>query len=206
MIAPPILQAIQNIPRQFYADNNKINQDSPKNANDTLTSLFISRYRRLTGTMPRSPQILPTSSIIQDILKNMPEQKGKSLSDMINYISGNMPVSSSPTQTILFENTEPGSSTKQNMILELRADIKISWSKFDWDFFKLNLFVEQYGYTNGFYLLVNQQAEAVRKKIEDYYSQNLYSSYNAGNIYFILKKDYDSEIVILDANGGEVKL
>lgn len=191
-----LLRAILSLPRQIY-----LNSSLEGNVNDKLASLLISRYRRLASDLPNSEHILPTSEKVRNCLKGMPEQKSFALSAMVEDIAHNMPVNGTLSPMIHFEWAIPDSKAVRNVVLNLRADMRLSQSKFNWDFFLLNLFMDQFGYAYGFYLIVNQQVECIRKKLEEYYSQNLYASYNAGNLFFLLKRDYEADLIIINANG-----
>lgn len=190
-----LIEAINLIPRQFY-----FNASHDKNTNisyERFVSQLTIRHRKLTGSFCRTEQFLPSSEVIQKFAST-PEKIA-----MIRKLALGLSSVNEHKPSLFFDQAVNLPLTQVTMI-ELKTDCKLQRAIFYWDFFKLHYFVEQNRNSYGIYFIVNQDVDSVKKKIEAYYKRGFHSSLRVENIFFLIKKGYDSDIVVLDYKGESI--
>lgn len=193
---PVLIQAINSIPRQFFANTNN---DLSGSKEARLASQLIFRYRRQSDDLARVENIQPVSEIIK---RCCPAENEDTLSVMLKQIIRGIPVNSDPTPTIFIEHTGKTVTFSQKMLIGINSKMKIYRGAFYWDLFKINLLMDKLLYPSAAYFITNQEASAIEKKIAAYYEHNFYVSCNAAkNLFFLLKKSYDSDVIVLDSKG-----
>lgn len=106
--------------------------------------------------------------------------------------------------TLFMEQTIELPLLSSGTIIELKTDCKLSGGMFYRDFFKLHFLVDQSRTSCGIYLIINQDISSVLKKINAYYERGFYTSRRTENIFFLIKKDYNTNAVVLNYKGGSV--
>lgn len=185
-----LVEAVNMIPRQFYPKYP--NDNISESVYERLVSQLTIRYRKLTGGYCRTELLLPTSENIQKFAYT-PENKA-----MIRKLTTGI-ASLVPKPTFLME--QASELPLPVTIVEVKMDHKLQRGVFYWDFFKLHFLVEQNRGSCGIYFIINQDVISVQKKISAYYERGLYTSLSAENIFFLIKKDYNSDIVVLNYKG-----
>ena len=85
----------------------------------------------------------------------------------------------------------------QRLIVEVKTEANISYKKFAWDFFKLNIYVEKMKFQNGIFLSINTEIERIEEFIHRYITDKLYIASRPFDIYFIIKKNYSTDAYTL---------
>lgn len=185
-----LIEAINLIPRQFYP---KLSTDSTSElAYDRLVSQLTIKYRKVTGGYCRTELLLPSSEKIQKFACTLENKVMiRSLATRITSVA--------LKPTFIME--QPSDLPLPVTIVEIKMDHKLQRGKFYWDFFKLHFLVEQNRGACGIYFIINQDVVSVQKKISAYYERGLYTCLRAENIFFVIKKDYNSDIVVLNHKG-----
>jgi len=81
----------------------------------------------------------------------------------------------------------------QLLIMELKAK-KVNEEEFNYDTFKTNLYVEEFNFQNGIYLIVNNNIELIRELFERYREQYYF---NEGKCLVIVKPEYGLDAITL---------
>lgn len=77
---------------------------------------------------------------------------------------------------------------KQHLALEAKSETSITQKQFDWDFFKLNNYLDILNYSNAVYLLIGPQQMDIENLLNNYISNEYYlSERHKANIYFVIK-------------------
>lgn len=186
-----LVEAIKLIPRQFYANNSG---DNTGLSCERFASQLTVRYRKVSGAHCRTETLLPTSEIIEKFACT-PEKKAmlRKLAVGISSVSESSPC--------LFMEQSVTLPLSQVTIIELMTECKLKRGAFYWDFFKLHFLVEQTRTSSGIYFIINHDVDSIQKKICAYYERGFYVSLREENIFFLIKKDYGSQIVILNSRG-----
>lgn len=190
-----LVHAIGMIPRQFF--NNTTTDICSDTAYEQFVSQLIVRYRKITGNYCKTELVLPSS---ESIRKFADYEDNKM---MVRKLTASLS-SSANNNPSLFIELAGGSSASQVAIMEIRADEKLKRGAFYWDFFKLNYHVDNHRCICGAYFIINQDVDSIQNKIAAYYDKSFYSSLRAENIYFLIKKNYASDVVILDYKGKSI--
>lgn len=191
-----LTEAINMIPRQFFS--NVISDDTTVSAYERFVSQLIVKYRKIAGGYCRTELFFPSSDIIQKFASTA-ENKAmvKRLSIGISSVNEHKP-------TLFMEQTIELPLLSSGTIIELKTDRKLSRGMFYWDFFKLHFFVDQNRSSCGIYLIINQDISSVLKKIDAYYERGFFTSRRMDNIFFLIKKDYSTNAVVLNYKGENV--
>lgn len=189
-----LIEAINMIPRQFYTND--------KGASDLVSekfmSQFIARYRKATGDYCSTELVLPTSEPVQSFAAT-PEKK-----NMVRRLMTGLSSLNSVNPTLIMEQSKQFDSLPQKILIELNTDFKLSRPLFCWNFFKLHFLLDKMMYSCGFYLIVHQDVSSIQKKINAYYERELYVSWKAEKIFFLVKKDYKSDVIVLNYKGENI--
>lgn len=186
-----LVDAICLIPRQFFANDSS--DDASRMIHERFVSQLTIKYRRLTGCYCRTESILPTSETIQKFACTA-EKKA-----VIKKLTTEIASVISPHPTLFME--QASNLSLLMTIVEVKTECKLQRAVFYWDLFKLHFLVEQDRSSCGVYFIINQDVDFVQKKISAYYDRGFYTSLRAENIFFLIKKDYKSDVVALDYRG-----
>ena len=178
-----LVEAINMIPRQFYTSVG--DENSSGLIYDRLVSQLTVRYRKITGSYCKTEVYLPSSEIIQKFAST-PEKK-----ILVRKLNAGISSNSGLKPTLLMEQNINLSSSQKTMII-LNTDCKLRRGIFYWEFFILHFLA---------YIIINQEITSIKKKIDAYYKLGLYNSLSADNIFFLIKKNYASDITILNYKG-----
>lgn len=184
-----LVETISLIPRQFY--RNQSEEDASGLVHQQFTSQLAVRYRKLTGNLCRSELYLPSSEVLRKFAST-PDKKA-----MVRRLATGI---SDPKPSLFIENTA-NLPLSQVTIIELTTDSKLKRGAFYWDLFKLHFLVDQNRNSCGIYCIINQDAPSIQKKIDAYYKREFYTSFRAENIFFLIKKNYNSNMVVLNYKG-----
>ena len=187
-----LVEAINMIPRQFYTSVG--DENSSGLIYDRLVSQLTVRYRKITGSYCKTEVYLPSSEIIQKFAST-PEKK-----ILVRKLNAGISSNSDLKSTLLMEQNINLSSSQKAMII-LNTDCKLRRGIFYWEFFILHFLAEQKRNSIGAYIIINQEITSIKKKIDAYYKLGLYNSLSADNIFFLIKKNYASDITILNYKG-----
>lgn len=189
-----LIEAINMIPRQFYTNN----EVASELISEKFMSQFIARYRKTTGDYCSTELILPTSEPVQSFAAT-PDKK-----NMIRRLMTGLSSLSSVNPTLIMEQPKQFDSLLQKTLIEVSTDFKLSRPLFYWNFFKLHFLLDKMVYSCGFYFIVHQDVCSIQKKINAYYERELYISWKAENIFFLVKKDYKSDVIVLNYKGENI--
>lgn len=191
-----LVEAINMIPRQFFS--NVTSDDTTVSAYERFVSQLVVKYRKIAGGYCRTELFFPSSDIIQKFASTA-ENKAmvKRLSIGISSVNEHKP-------TLFMEQTIELPLLSSGTIIELKTDRKLSRGMFYWDFFKLHFIVDQNRSSCGIYLIINQDISSVLKKIDAYYERGFFTSRRMDNIFFLIKKDYNTNAVVLNYKGENV--
>lgn len=187
-----LAEAIGMIPRQFYS--NCSGDNSTRLSCERFASQLIVRFRKVSGTHCKTETLLPTSEIIEKFACT-PEKKA-----MLRKLAAGISSVSEFTPCLFMEQSVTLPLSKVT-IVELMTERKLKRGAFYWDFFKLHFLVEQNRTSSGIYFIINQDVDSIQKKISAYYERGFYASLREDDIFFLIKKDYSSEIIILNSRG-----
>lgn len=86
---------------------------------------------------------------------------------------------------------------KQHLIIEAKTNSKLPSKDFNWDFFKLNLYLEKLAFKNAVYLIINLSVDKVEKRISKYLDlEPPYLSNNLDKMYFFIKESIEKNFEI----------
>lgn len=190
-----LIEAINMIPRQFY---NTIDEGASELAHEKFVSQLTVRYRKITGDYCSTELFLPSSEAVQSFAVT-PEKK-----KMVRKLMAGLSSLCSVNSTLIMEQTGQVDSLPQKTLIELNMDLKLSRPLFYWNLFKLNFLLDKMMYSCGFYFIIHQDVCSVQKKINAYYERGLYVSWKAENIFFLVKKDYKSDVIVLNYKGENI--
>ncbi len=88
----------------------------------------------------------------------------------------------------------------QRLIAEVKTEKNLSYKKFVWDFFKLNLYMEKLSFQNGIFLSVNCNESIIRSHLKTYLQQKIYLTNNSTNLFLIIKENAKSKTSITKLN------
>lgn len=186
-----LVEAICLIPRQFFSKASS--GDTSGVFHERFVSQLIIKYRKLSGGFCRTESILPTSETIQKFACT-PERNA-----MIRKLAIGIASANNPHPNLFME--QASNLSLLMAIVEVKTERKLQRGVFYWDLFKLHFLVEQDRCSCGVYFIINQDVESVQKKISAYYARGFYTSLRAENVFFLVKKDYSSDVVVLDYRG-----
>lgn len=189
-----LIEAINMIPRQFYTNNEGVADF----VSEKFISQFIARYRKATGDYCSTELVLPTSEPVQSFAAT-PDKK-----NMVRRLMTGLSSLNSVNPTLIMEQSKQFDSLPQKTLVELSTDFKLSRPLFYWNFFKLHFLLDKMMYSCGFYFIVHQDVPSIQKKINAYYERELYVSWKAEKIFFLVKKDYKSDVVVLNYKGENI--
>lgn len=186
-----LIEAINMIPRQFYT---KSITSKDCSMYEKFISQFAIRYRKIAGGYCRTEVILPSSEIIQ---------KFASLENkvMVKKLAIGISPENEFEPTLFMEQTADMPLLSAETIIELKADCKLRRADFYWDFFKLHFLVDEGRCSYAIYLIINQDVSSIQKKIIAYYERGFLTSSRPEKIYFLIKKDFDATLIVLNYRG-----
>lgn len=98
---------------------------------------------------------------------------------------------------IIHKDEKDKESENQRLIVEVKTESTLSFKKFVWDFFKLNIYIDKLNFQNGAFLSVNMTVEKITEYVNRYVEKGFYITDKPDNLYIILKENYESNPVIL---------
>ena len=93
---------------------------------------------------------------------------------------------------IIHRNEDDKELINQRLIAEVKTEINLSYKKFIWDFFKLNIYVEKFPFQNGIFLSINATQDRIEEYIENYIQDGLYLTDRTKDIYIITKENFSA--------------
>lgn len=189
-----LVEAISMIPRQFYSN---ITNDDGGVMYEKFVSQLAIRYRKIAGGYCRREVLLPSSEIIQKFASEENKIIVKKLAIGISSEKELKP-------TIFMEQTTDLPLLATEAIIELKTDVKLRRSYFYWDFFKLHFLVSEGRCSCGVYFITNQDVDSIQKKINAYYERGFFTSPRPEKIFFLIKKDYNANLFVLDYKGENI--
>lgn len=189
-----LIEAINMIPRQFYADANE--EEASKLVLEKFVSQFIVRYRKIAGDYCGTELVLPSSEAVQSFAVD-PDRK-----NMLRRLTTGLSSFDEVNPTLIMEPSQQVDSLPQKILVELNTEFKLNRPLFYWNFFKLHFLLDKMVYSHGFYCIIHQDVCSIQKKVNAYYERGLYASWKAENIFFLVKKDYKSDVVVLNYKGA----
>lgn len=187
-----LIKAISLIPRQFYS--NSSDDCTSELVHQRFISQLIVRYKKLTGINAQPEIISPACKMIQEFTST-PDKKA-----IVHKLVTGIPSTNDLKPSLFTENpaTPPFS---QATFIELSTESKLKRAIFYWSFFKLHLLADLNRNSCCVYCIINIEEISIQKKITAYYERGFYSSFNTENIFFLIKKNYSSKIVVLNYKG-----
>lgn len=189
-----LIEAVNMIPRQFYTTG----ESTSECVSEKFMSQFIARYRKITGDYCSTELVLPTSEPVQSFAVT-PDKR-----NMVRRLTTGLSSLNSVNPILIMEQPKQVDSLPQKTLIEFNTDVKLSRPLFYWNFFKLHFLLDKMMYSCGFYFIVHQDVCSIQKKINAYYERELYVSWKAENIFFLVKKDYKSDVVVLNYKGENI--
>lgn len=93
---------------------------------------------------------------------------------------------------IIHRNQNDNELTNQRLIAEVKTEINLSYKKFIWDFFKLNIYTEKIPFQNGVFLSINTKQSQIEEFVNKYLMSQLYLTSRTNSIYIIIKENYSA--------------
>lgn len=189
-----LVEAISMIPRQFYSN---ITNDDGGVMYEKFVSQLAIRYRKIAGGYCRREVLLPSSEIIQKFASEENKIIVKKLAIGISSEKELKP-------TIFMEQTTDLPLLATETIIELKTDVKLRRGCFYWDFFKLHFLVSEGRCSCGVYFITNQDVASIQKKNNAYYERGFFTSSRPEKIFFLITKDYNANLFVLDYKGENI--
>ena len=82
----------------------------------------------------------------------------------------------------------------QKLIMEFKTEFHLPSSRFMWDFFKLNLYLEKYNYQLAIFVSINNSRERIENLLNQYLEDNHYQTSRKQDLFILVQENYDSEI------------
>lgn len=101
---------------------------------------------------------------------------------------------------IIHKDQEDVNSENQRLIAEVKTEKQLSYKKFVWDFFKLNLYLEKLKFQNGIFLTVNCSETIILSHLEAYIRQRIFITTNPEKLFLIIKEDFRRSEIIVNLN------
>lgn len=101
---------------------------------------------------------------------------------------------------IIHKNQKDVNSDNQLLIAEVKTEKQLSYKKFVWDFFKLNLYLEKLNFQNGIFLTVNCSKKIILSHLKTYIQQNIFITTNPEKLFLIIKEDFNTKEVVVNLN------
>lgn len=187
-----LIEAISLIPRQFYSDSS--GDCTSGLVHQRFMSQLTVRYKKLTGNNAWPEIISPDCKMIREFTST-PDKKA-----IVHKLVTGIP-STNDLKPSLFMENPANSPLSQTTIIELSTESKLKRAIFYWSLFKLHLLADLNRNSCCIYCIINIEETSIQKKIAAYYERGFYSSFNAKNIFFLIKKNYSSKIVVLNYKG-----
>lgn len=84
----------------------------------------------------------------------------------------------------------------QRLIMEAKSTTRLPYKDFNWDFFKLNLYVKYLNFNRAIYLIVGLDQEKVQKRINNYVENKLFLAEEIEKLFFFIRKDVKSSVSV----------
>ena len=94
---------------------------------------------------------------------------------------------------IIHKHQENSEIENQLLILEVKTEANLSYAKFAWDFFKLNLYLNKFNFQTACFLVVNNSKEAIYSYVSRYLNEKLYRANRPSDLFVIVKESYNGE-------------
>lgn len=94
---------------------------------------------------------------------------------------------------IIHKNQTDKEFESQRLIAEVKTENTLSYKKFVWDFFKLNIYVEKFNFQNGVFLSINTKQASIESFIDNYIQSGLYLTHKTKDVYIIIKENFSSD-------------
>lgn len=98
---------------------------------------------------------------------------------------------------IIHKDESDKSPTNQRLIVEAKTELNLSYKKFIWDFFKLNLYLNKFHFQNAIFLSINTPQKAIYNHISNYLKDRLYLPEVYSRLYIITKENFESEADVI---------
>jgi len=99
---------------------------------------------------------------------------------------------------IIHKDQEDVNSDNQLLIAEVKTEKQLSYKKFVWDFFKLNLYLEKLNFQNGIFLTVNCSEKIILSHLKTYIQQKIFITTNPEKLFLIIKEGFNTKEVVVN--------
>ncbi|MCD8739375.1 hypothetical protein LT679_02065 [Mucilaginibacter roseus] len=83
----------------------------------------------------------------------------------------------------------------QQLIAEIKTEAVLSYSRFAWDFFKLNVYLNKFNFQTACFIAINTDLKTVESYIGRYLDENHYYTTRTRDLFVVVKENFQSEII-----------
>jgi hypothetical protein len=101
---------------------------------------------------------------------------------------------------IIHKDQENSEMKNQLLIVEVKTEANLSYAKFAWDFFKLNLYLNKFNFQTACFIVVNNTEDKVGSYVSKYITDKLYRAERTKDLFVIAKESYNHRPHIASLN------
>ncbi len=98
---------------------------------------------------------------------------------------------------IIHKGQDDFNEENQRLIAEVKTELNLSYKKFLWDFFKLNIYKEKFKFQNACFVAVNIPKTTIEKYLNKYFRSKHYLTENTENFYILVKENFKANVEII---------
>ena len=93
---------------------------------------------------------------------------------------------------------EQGNRDRENQLLiaEVKTEANLTFAKFAWDFFKLNLYLEKFDFQTACFIVVNNNPTIIRSYVSRYLREHHYCTNRPNDLFLIVKESYSGKPIV----------
>jgi len=97
---------------------------------------------------------------------------------------------------IIHKEQENRERENQLLIAEVKTEANLTFAKFAWDFFKLNLYLNKFNFQTSCFIVINNNPGIIRSYVSRYLREHYYCTNRPKDLFVIIKENYNSKPMV----------